>query len=611
MAVNKTEAVGPRRPIEDYGLIGNLHTVALIARDGSLEWFCPGRFDAPACFAALLGDARHGYWYLGPRAGQPIRIEREYLTDTLLLKTTFHTPGGVVEVLDFMPVRWDCHLIRQVRCLEGTVAMTMTCSPRFEYGRDAAKVEFEKPKDEADKHLATLRGADLWLRLASTAELALAEDAVASEFTLAAGESHTFVLTHGAPQEAFAPVPDADSAREQCMNWWREWVSQCTYQGPWEEAVRRSLITLKALIYVPSGALVAAATTSLPEVPGGSANWDYRYTWPRDAALVFDVLLRSGFEREEEAWRDWLLRAVENSQCQLRTLYTVDGEVREEKEREIDWLPGYGGARPVRVGNAAADQYQLDLRGEVIDMLHLVRKEGQAVGPELWDLQCHLLERLEEEWQEPDTGIWESRDEPRHYTHSKVFAWAAFARSVHDAEAYDLDAPVEKWRRLRDQIKDEVLARAVHTRDNYFVRFYGDDQVDAALLMMPLLGFLPPDDPRVVATVREIERHHCSPEGFVYRNPLTDFAGEEGAFLLCTYWLADYYMIAGDETKAKKLFETLLGIRNDLGLLAEEYDPVNQHLLGNFPQSFSHLSLIKSALFIGGHQKVEFSGGDD
>lgn len=603
MAADKVAAGKPRRRIEDYGLIGNLHTVALIARDGALEWFCPGRFDAPACFTALLGDARHGYWYLGPSAGQEIRVDREYLPDTLLLKTTFRTPGGVVEMLDFMPVQWDCHLIRQVRCIEGEVAVTMTCAPRFEYGRDAAEVE-------VDQRQATLRGADLWLRLAATVELASADDAVACEFTLRKGDRHTFVLTHSEPDEAFPPVPEADAVREQCAAWWREWVSQCTYRGPWEEAVRRSLITLKALIYAPTGALVAAATTSLPEVPGGTANWDYRYTWPRDSALVFDVLLRSGFEHEEEEWRDWLLRAVENTHCHLRTLYTIDGELC-ARERELDWLPGYGGARPVRVGNAAADQYQLDLRGEVIEMLHLVRKEGQALTPEIWNLQRHLLEMLEDDWQQRDTGIWESRDAPHHYTHSKVFAWAAFARSIHDAEAYGMDAPVEKWCRMRDLIKEEVLAKAMHVRNNHFVRFYGDDQVDAALLMIPLLGFLPPDDPRVVATVQEIERHHCSPEGFVYRNPVVDFVGKEGAFLMCTYWLADYYMIAGDHTRAKQIFETLLAVRNDLGLLAEEYDPVNRCLLGNFPQSFSHLSLIKSALLIGGHQKVEFSGDDE
>lgn len=601
------DTVKPRRRIEDYGLIGNLNTVALIARDGSLEWFCPGRFDASACFAALLGDERHGYWYLGPSAGQNVQIEREYLPDTLLLKTTFTTPGGVVEVVDFMPVQWDCHLIRQVRCVEGEMEVAMTCAPRFEYGRDPAEVALE---NEGEAHQATLRGTEMWLRLAATVELGGAENAIACKLALHKGDAHTFVLTHCAAGEDFPPIPEADTARQQCAGWWREWVSQCTYRGPWEDAVRRSLIVLKALIYAPTGALVAAATTSLPEVLGGDANWDYRYTWPRDSALVFDVLLRSGFEHEEEEWRDWLLRAVKNSHCRLRALYTIDGGMGSQ-ERQIDWLPGYGGSRPVRVGNAAGDQFQLDLRGEVIEMLHLVRKEGQAMSAEIWSLQRHLLELLEDDWRQRDTGIWESRDAPHHYTHSKVFAWAAFARSIHDAEAYDMDAPVEKWCRLRDLIKEEVLAKAMHVRDNHFVRFYGDDQVDAALLMIPLLGFLPPDDPRVVATVREIERHHCSPEGFVFRNPVTGFAGKEGAFLLCTYWLADYYMIAGDHAKAKKLFETVLGVRNDLGLLAEEYDPASKNLLGNFPQSFSHLSLIKSALLIGAHQKVEFSGEDE
>ena len=280
MAADKADALKPRRRIEDYGVIGNLHTVALIARDGSLEWFCPGRFDAPACFAALLGDARHGYWYLGPSVGQDIQIEREYLPDTLLLKTTFTSSGGVVEVVDFMPVQWDCHLIRQVRCVKGEMLMSMSCAPRFEYGRDGAEVV-------VDSHQAMLRGTDLWLRLTATLPLAGADDAVACEFVLKKGDSHTFVLTHGAPQQAFPPVPEVNSARDQCADWWREWVSQCTYRGPWEEAVRRSLIILKSLIYAPTGALVAAATTSLPEVPGGTANWDYRYTWPRDSALFW------------------------------------------------------------------------------------------------------------------------------------------------------------------------------------------------------------------------------------------------------------------------------------------------------------------------------------
>lgn len=592
-----------RRPIADYGLIGNLHTVALIARDGTLEWFCPGRFDAPACFAALLGDERHGVWSLGPKQLEGVRIEREYLPDTLLLKTTFTTPTGVLELLDYMPVQWDCHLVRELRCVKGEVAITMNCQPRFDYGRDPAEVEVQGQG-------VLLRGADLCLRLVATTDMATQADSVCCNLILREGESHTFVLTHARPGDAMPAVPDLPATRDNCANWWRNWVAQCTYEGPWQDAVRRSLIVLKALIYAPTGALLAAATTSLPEVPGGAANWDYRYTWPRDAALVFDVLLRSGFTHEEEEWRDWLLRAVRQSDCQLKTLYTVDGEVC-ASEREIDWLPGYGGARPVRVGNAAGHQFQLDLRGEVIDMLHLVRKEGQALNPEIWKLQCHLLTLLEQDWHRPDTGIWESRDEPRHYTHSKVFAWAAFVRSIHDAEAYGMEAPVEHWRQLSELIKQDVLDKAVHPRNHHFVRFYGDDQVDAALLMLPLLGFLPPDDPRVVATVREIERHHCSSEGFVYRNPLTDFAGEEGAFLLCTYWLADYYMVAGQHAKAANLFETLLGVRNDLGLLAEEYDPVNKILLGNFPQSFSHLSLIKSALLIGGHQKVDYSGEEN
>jgi GH15 family glucan-1,4-alpha-glucosidase len=325
-------AVTPaRKPIADYGLIGNLHTVALIARDGALEWFCPGRFDAPACFAALLGDERHGIWSLGPQQREGVRIEREYLPDTLLLRTTFTTPTGVLELLDYMPVRWDCHLMRELRCVKGEVAIAMNCQPRFDYGRDPAVVEV---RDQG----VLLRGADLWLRLVATLDVTAHTDSVSCNLTLRQGESHTFVLTHARPGDAMPAVPDLLAARDNCANWWRNWVAQCTYDGPWQDAVRRSLIVLKALIYAPTGALLAAATTSLPEVPGGTANWDYRYTWPRDAALVFDVLLRSGFPHEEEEWRDWLLRAVRQSDCQLKAVYTVDGEVC-TREREIDWLP--------------------------------------------------------------------------------------------------------------------------------------------------------------------------------------------------------------------------------------------------------------------------------
>lgn len=598
------EKASAGRRIEDYGLIGNLHTVALVSREGSIDWFCPGRFDSPACFARLLGDDCHGFWQISPFQSDGIGIERTYIPETLLLKTTFRSREGTVELLDFMPVQWDCHLIRRIRCIDGRMDMRSICCPRFDYGRNCAEVI----QDEVGM---VLRGADLWLRLTGPAELTVMKNGgVCAELPLIAGDDYTFALTDCSPGQTFPPVPDLSAAQNQCLKWWQIWAAQCTYEGPWREAVVRSLITLKALIYAPTGALVAAATTSLPEVPGGSANWDYRYTWPRDAALVFDVLLRSGFRHEEEEWRDWLLGAVKGSGCELKTLYTVDAQQKAD-ETVLGWLPGYGGARPVRVGNAAGNQFQLDLLGEVIDMLHLVRKEGQTLNPDIWRLQCHLLQRLQKEWREPDTGIWESRDSPRHYTHSKVFAWAAFARSLHDADAYGLEAPVEQWQKTRDLICEEILNKALDPAGQYFVRFYGDDQVDASLLMIPLLGFLPPNDPRVVATVTEIERYFCSPEGFVYRNPVSDCAGQEGAFLLCTYWLTDYYMIAGHQNKATSLFETLLEIRNDLGLLAEEYDPVNKTFCGNFPQSFSHLSLIKSALLIGGHQKVEFSGDSD
>lgn len=590
------------RRIEDYGLIGNLHTVALVSRAGSIDWFCPGRFDSPACFARLLGDDRHGYWAIEP-IGEA-QTERAYLADSLLLKTTVRSKHGVAELLDYMPVQSDCHLVRRIRCLQGRMSLRFICSPKFQYGRDQVEVVQEEGG-------FIFRADDIWLRLSPNPALKPRGDgSVVGDIALTEGDDFQFVLSHCSPHQSFESLADPAAAQEQCLSWWITWVSQCTYKGPWRDAVVRSLITLKALIYAPTGALIAAATTSLPEVPGGSANWDYRYTWPRDAALVFDVLLRSGYPHEEEEWRDWLVRAVRDSNCELKTLYTADAQLKTD-ETTLDWLPGYGGAQPVRIGNAAGEQFQLDLRGEVIDMLHLVRKEGQTLKPEMWRLQCHLLGRLHEEWRKPDTGIWESRDSPKHYVHSKVFAWAAFARSLHDVEAYTLEAPVDEWQKACDGIREEILNKGLDPSGRYFVRFYGDDQVDASLLMIPLLGFLPPDDPRIVATVAEIERHFCTAEGFVYRNPLSEYTGREGAFILCTYWLADYYMIAGNEAKAIRLFETLLSIRNDLGLLAEQYDPVNKTFLGNFPQSFSHLSLVKSALLIGAHQKVEFSGDGD
>ena len=587
------------RPIEDYGLIGNLHTVALVSRAGSIDWFCPGRFDQSACFAALLGSAEHGCWSLAP-TGETLHLTRAYLADTLLLKTTFTTATGELELLDYMPVQWDCHLVRQVRCTRGEVQVSTLCRPRFDYGRCAAEVQAENAG-----HLWMSHG-DQRLRLLSDVTLAAADGAASAGFTLTAGQTRYFVLSSGDFDGDFAIPEEVAEITDRCAAWWRNWVAQCSYKGPWRDAVVRSLITLKALIYAPTGALVAAATTSLSEVPGGIANWDYRYSWPRDAALVFDVLLRSGFELEEEEWRDWLVNAVEQSGGELRPIYAVDGQPC-ARERILDWLPGYEDARPVRVGNAAGGQHQLDLLGEVIDMLHLVRKEGQGIKPEMWELQCRLLGKLAQTWREPDTGIWESRDKPRHYVHSKVFAWAAFARSVYDAETYGLSAPLQTWRTLREQIKADILANGLHEQ-GFFVRCYGDDQVDASLLMLPLIGFLPADDPRVIATVEQIERHFRTAEGFVYRNPIGDFAGQEGAFLLCSYWLADYYHIAGREPEAVALFEHLLDIRNDLGLLSEEYDPHQKRLLGNFPQSFSHLSLVKSALLIGAGESVEFSG---
>lgn len=586
--------------IGDYALIGNLRTAALVARNGSIDWFCPTRFDSPACFAALLGNPEHGRWLLAPSTGVRA-VSRCYLPDTLILQTRFTTASGSVELLDYMPLHCGSHIVRELRCLEGSVEMTMVCQPGFQYGKHRARVE---PGQQGLVLVST--GGGERIQLTGDLEVIGCEDGSGrAQFRLTAGQCRYLALSYADTGSDLAVYPQSADAASACAAWWRQWVSHSSYQGPWKAAVDRSLLVLKALIYLPTGAMVAAPTTSLPEIAGGAANWDYRFTWLRDASLVLDVLLRCGFLTEAREWRDWLVRAVTGSANRIKTLYRIDGGAP-DAERELDWLPGYQHATPVRVNNAASVQFQLDISGELIQVLHLARKAGLEVEPDLWRLQCEILATITHRWREPDAGIWEVRGEPQHYVHSKVLAWAAFDRSIADAQTYHLSGPVDAWCQTRDAIHQEVCSKGLHP-DQYFVRHYGSTEMDASLLMIPLIGFLPADDPRVSRTVEQIERHLRTAEGLVHRNQTSKHA-REGIFIVCSYWLADNYMLMGRHQQANALFEQLLNLGNDLGLMAEEYDPESRCFMGNFPQSFSHLGLVNSALLIGAHEKVARSG---
>lgn len=583
-------------PISDYALVGNLRCCALISKAGSVDWFCPPKFDAPACFAALLGAPEHGRWSLAPRLSE-VEITRRYLPETLVLETCFTTATGVVKVVDFMPVDGHCHLIRIVRGVSGKVAMVSACGPRFAYGQDLP---------EAHQQRTVMFSHEQGnLILASDTATTLLQHSAYAQFDIAAGEQKFFVLSF-TNEDRTARAPIVDDAEQSCIQWWREWVGRSDYQGRWRDTVLRSLITLKALTYEPTGAMVAAPTTSLPEIPGGDANWDYRYCWIRDAALVLDIFLRRNHQQEALAWLDWLLDVVYHPDSVLHPVYALDG-AEVPPEWEISGLPGYRGARPVRAGNGARSQFQIDLRGELLDVFHLARKSGLEPADCVWDLQCQLLEHLDDTWQKPDAGIWEFRGDGLQLTHSKVLAWVAYDRSIKDAEAFGLPGPVGHWRKIRAQIHAEVLAEGVHPQHNYFTQSYGSEETDASLLLIPELGFLPATDPRMLATVKKIEQELCV-DDLVYRYK-TD--GEpEGVFLPCTFWLANNYMLAGRREDALRVFEKVVSLCNDVGLLAEEFDPRRQQFLGNFPQSFTHLELVNSAELIDAKEHVYRSGDE-
>jgi GH15 family glucan-1,4-alpha-glucosidase len=590
--------------IEDHALIGDTQTAALVARDGSIDWLCLPRFDSGACFAAILGDRRHGRWWIGPQDASAT-VTRRYRGDSLVLETTFTTADGEVRLVDAMPIRGRApDVVRVVEGVRGRVPMALDLVLRFDYGSSIPWVRTMGPGV-----LRAVAGPDA-VELRTPVPLRGEDLATVASFEVAAGDRIPFVLTwhpshehHPNPVDAFAAVAETEA-------WWAAWSTQCTTSGPDAALVRRSLVTLKALTYAPTGGIVAAPTTSLPELIGGTRNWDYRYCWLRDATFSLYALMLGGYEAEAVAWRDWLLRAAAGAPEQLQILYGCAGE-RLLPERTLDWLPGYEGSAPVRVGNAASGQFQLDVYGEVMDCLHQGRRAGIPHDADVWSLQRTLLEFLEGAWREPDEGIWEVRGPRRHFTHSKVMAWVALDRAVKAVELDGLDGPVDRWRAVRAEIHAEVCASGVDpARGGAFVQSYGRTELDASLLLVPLVGFLPPSDARVQATLRAVEEELCV-DGFVLRyaaesrGEVDGLPGGEGAFLACSFWLVDNLVQQGRVDDARRRFDSLAGLANDVGLLAEEYDPHAGRMLGNFPQAFSHVGLVNSA-----HNLAQVDGGD-
>jgi GH15 family glucan-1,4-alpha-glucosidase len=576
--------------IEDYALIGDCHTAALVGRDGSIDWLCLPRFDSPACFAALLGTPENGRWLIRP-VGEVLSVKRRYRENTLILETDFETADGTVTLVDCMPPRTDePTLVRMVVGTRGTVALRMQLVLRFDYGSIVPWVR------QADHGISAVAGPDTVV-LHTPVPLRGEELTTVAEFTVAEGESVPFVLRWCASHECRPQPIDAARSVQDAEAWWQEWSAKCTYQGPWREAVLRSLITLKALTYAPTGGMVAAATTSLPEKIGGVRNWDYRFCWVRDASLALEALLIGGYVEEAQAWRDWLLRAVAGTPSQLNIMYGLRGE-RRLTEFELDWLPGYENSRPVRIGNAASKQFQLDVYGEVMATLHRARSIGLPPNDDAWHVVTSMIEHLETVWQDPDEGIWEVRGPRRHFTHSKVMAWTAMDRAVKSIERFGRSGPIERWRKVRDEIHEQVCRQGFDRERNTFVQYYGSRVVDASLLTIPLVGFLPASDPRVQGTIAAVQKDLIV-DDFVIRYPtnpeLDGLPQGEAAFLVCTFWLADCLVLSGQRDEAQRIFERLLALRNDVGLLSEEYDAQGGRLVGNFPQAFSHVGLIHTA----------------
>jgi GH15 family glucan-1,4-alpha-glucosidase len=581
--------------IEDYALIGDCLTAGLVARDGSLDWLCLPRFDSGACFAALLGTPENGRWQIAP-AKELTKVERRYRPGTLILETTFETDTGAATLIDFMTPRVEQpELIRIVTGKRGKVPMHMELTLRCDYGSLVPWVR------RTDRGLRALAGPD-GIVVDTHVAMHGRDLKTYAEFTVAEGHKVPFVMQWFPSHRTEPPMIDPARRLAETDKWWRDWSTRCCADEPWADAVQRSLITLKALIYAPTGGIVAAPTTSVPEQLGGVRNWDYRYCWLRDASLTLFSLMRSGYSEEAGAWRNWLLRAVAGQPSQVNIMYGIAGE-RRLTEIELPWLSGYEGAKPVRVGNAAHSQFQLDVFGELMAALHLARRESVSNDGEgdAWRVQREMADYLEKAWKEPDEGIWEVRGPRRHFTHSKVMAWLAFDRLIKSAEQFGLDGPVDRWKQHRSAVHDEVCTKGFEPKRNTFVQYYGAETLDASLLMIPMVGFLPPSDPRVAGTVAAIERELLH-DGFVQRYPtethVDGLPPGEGAFLACTFWLVDAYALLGKEDKARALFERLLALRNDVGLLSEEYDVKAKRLVGNFPQAFSHIGLVNSAHYL-------------
>jgi GH15 family glucan-1,4-alpha-glucosidase len=577
--------------IEDYAMIGDCCTAALVSRDGSIDWLCLPRFDSGACFAALLGTPENGRWLLTP-AGEVRATRRRYREGTLVLETDYETEDGAVTVVDCMPVRATApDLVRVVKGRRGSVRMRMELIIRFDYGAIVPWVQ------RIDGGISAIAGPDRLLLITHVPVHGSGYSTVA-DFVVSAGQRETFTLLWHPSHEEMPPPIDATWAILETERWWTEWSARCTYRGEWRDAVLRSLITLKALTYAPTGGIVAAPTTSLPEQLGGVRNWDYRFCWLRDATFTLLSLLNTGYLEEARAWRSWLLRAVAGRPAETHIMYGLGGE-RRLPELELGWLPGYEGARPVRIGNAASRQFQLDVYGEVMDALYQGRLAGLEPHPDGWASGRTLVEFVESAWQRPDEGIWEVRGPRRHFTHSKVMAWVAVDRGIKAIERLGLEGPLERWRHVRDAIHAEVCREGFNADKGCFVQSYGASDLDASLLMIPLVGFLPANDPRMRGTVSAIQRELME-DGFVARYiPVPSIDGlpaGEGAFLPCTFWLADNLLLQGRQDEARAIFERLLSLCNDVGLLAEEYDVKERRLVGNFPQAFSHIGLINTAL---------------
>ena len=587
--------------IEDYALVGDGHTAALISREGSVDWLCWPRFDSGACFAALLGTEKNGRWLIAPVSDKPAKITRRYRGETLILETDFETDEGAVTVIDFMPPGngWS-ELVRIVVGRRGTVRMQMELVLRFDYGFSIPWVSRLKH----DSGIKAIVGPDTAV-LRTPVELHGENMHTVAEFTVSPGERVPFALAYSPSHLRIPPGRDPHTALARTENHWLEWSARSRVEGKYAEPIRRSLITLKALAYEPTGGIVAAPTTSLPEQLGGTRNWDYRYCWLRDATITLLAMMRGGYFDEARAWRSWLARVMAGAPEQLQIMYGISGE-RRLPEFEVDWLPGYQGAKPVRIGNNAAGQLQLDVYGEVMNALHLARVGGLQADETTWNVQCEMLEHLETIWQDPDEGIWETRGGRQHFTFSKVMAWVAFDRAIKSAESFELPGPLDHWREIREQIHAQVCEKSWNPRLNAFTQVYGGDELDASVLLLPQVGFLRPSDPRVIGTLAATEKYLLH-DGFVMRYRTTEvddgLPPGEGTFLACSFWMVDNLAMQGRVAEAEAMYERLLGLVNDVGLLSEEYDPAAKRLVGNFPQAFSHVALVHTGLNLMKHEQ--------